>query len=264
MIYLADNWPAQYRDQIFMNNIHGNRVNNDLLVRNGSGYVGNHAPDVMLANDKWFRGINLKYGPDGSVYVIDWYDPNACHRTNPEIWDRTNGRIYNLSYGDVQRRVVDLALLNDLQLVELQSHPNEWYVRMARRLLQERAAAGTLDSGAVHDQLWRIAREHAEVPRRLRHLGATRNGRIGCRAAGCLIKRRRRVDSWLGHSTGTRRPTSERRRPGAPGQHGGARRFAARATLSRVGHAAVAGGCAGISPRGSCRTSRMPKTTTCH
>ena len=96
MIYLGDNWPARYRDQIFMNNVHGNRVNNDLLQRQGSGYVGDRAPDVMLANDKWFRGINLKYGPDGSVYVIDWYDPNACHRTNPEIWDRTNGRIYNV------------------------------------------------------------------------------------------------------------------------------------------------------------------------
>ncbi|MCA9149658.1 MAG: c-type cytochrome, partial [Planctomycetales bacterium] len=168
MIYLADNWPSAYRDQIFMNNVHGNRINNDRLVRRGSGYVGKRAPDVMLANDKWFRGINLKYGPDGSVYEIDWYDPNACHRTNPEIWDRTNGRVYNLAYGDPQRAHVDLSQKSDAELVELHLHSNEWYVRMARRLLQERADTGKLDIDAASGALWKIATTHIEVPRRLR------------------------------------------------------------------------------------------------
>jgi len=98
MIYLGDHWPEQYRNHIFFNNIHGNRVNNDLLERKGSGYIGRHGKDFLHANDKWFRGINLKYGPDGGVYLIDWYDKNACHRTNPEVWDRTNGRIYKITY----------------------------------------------------------------------------------------------------------------------------------------------------------------------
>ena len=107
MIYLADNWPAGYRDRIYMHNIHGNRINCDTLERTGSGFTGHHGPDLMLANDKWFRGINLKYGPDGSVLLIDWYDKNACHRRTPEIWDRTNGRVYRVSYGDVPFAGVD-------------------------------------------------------------------------------------------------------------------------------------------------------------
>ncbi|MEA2736203.1 MAG: hypothetical protein QOE14_2654, partial [Humisphaera sp.] len=94
MIYLGGNWPAQYRDTLFMSNIHGNRLNNDKLVAKGSGYVGTHAPDPLLMNDKWSRLINFKYGPDGSVYMIDWYDKQACHNPLNEIWDRTNGRIY--------------------------------------------------------------------------------------------------------------------------------------------------------------------------
>lgn len=170
MIYLGDNWPSPYRNQIFMHNIHGNRVNNDRLQRHGSGYVGDRAPDLMLANDKWFRGINLKYGPDGSVYVIDWYDPNACHRTNPEIWDRTNGRVYNISYGTPERAAVDLAKESDASLVELHLHTNDWYVRTARRLLQERAAAGTLNASSVQDALWQMARDHKDLTRRLRAL----------------------------------------------------------------------------------------------
>ena len=155
MIYLGDNWPAEYRNQIFMHNVHGNRINECLLQPSGSGYIGKRAPDTLIANDRWFRGINLKYGPDGSVYLIDWYDKNACHRTNPEIWDRTNGRVYNLAYGtktDTAKARQSLARLssgNTDDLVDLLDHSNEWFVRMARRQLQERSAATRDPSGKV-------------------------------------------------------------------------------------------------------------------
>jgi putative membrane-bound dehydrogenase-like protein len=170
MVYLGDNWPDAYRNQIFMHNIHGNRINQDKLIPQGSGYAGDRAPDLMLANDQWFRGINLKYGPDGTVWLIDWYDKNACHRRSPEIWDRTNGRIYNVSSGDVERSPVDLRLMSDLQLAELQRHPNDWYVRMSRRLLQHRAAEGEIAQEAV-EALRRMAYlSSSQVPRRLRAL----------------------------------------------------------------------------------------------
>ncbi|HRX82318.1 MAG TPA: dehydrogenase, partial [Pirellulaceae bacterium] len=147
MIYLGDNWPDKHRNQLFFHNIHGNRINNDLLEREGSGYVGHHGPDLLFANDHWFRGINLKYGPDGSVYLIDWYDPNACHRTNPEIWDRTNGRIYKVSYGKTTAPKVDLSKLSDSELVKLQLHKNDWYVRTSRRIMQERGISPTAREG---------------------------------------------------------------------------------------------------------------------
>lgn len=149
MIYLGDNWPDRYRNTIFFNNIHGNRVNADRLARNGSGYVGRHSDDLMLANDRWFRGINLRAAHDGTVYLIDWYDRNACHRTNPEIWDRTNGRVYNISYGIPQRRAVNLRAMSDVELAELAWNKNEWYVRTSRRVLQERASMSRIDKPAV-------------------------------------------------------------------------------------------------------------------
>ena len=167
MVYLGDNWPDEYRNKVFMHNVHGNRINTDQVIRKGSGYTGKRAPDLMLANDKWFRGINLKCGPNGSVYVIDWYDPNACHRTNPEIWDRTNGRIFNIAFGEPSIEKVDLGKLTSAELVRLQLVDNEWHVRMARRLLQERAARGDLDSDAK-EALHEIASTHSDVPRRLR------------------------------------------------------------------------------------------------
>ena len=144
MIYLGDNWPAQYRDSIFMANIHGNRINNDRLKRVGSGYVATHGEDLLFANDRWFRGINLKYAPDGSVYLIDWYDKNACHRRDKEIWDRTNGRVYRVSFGHPQPAALDLAKLSDAELVELHT---------ARKRMV--CADGTTDSAATRCRAWR-------------------------------------------------------------------------------------------------------------
>jgi putative membrane-bound dehydrogenase-like protein len=147
MVYLGNSWPKEYRDSLFMANIHGNRLNNDRLEPKGSGYVGTHAPDPVLMNDKWSRLINFKYGPDGSVYMIDWYDKQACHNPNGEIWDRTNGRIYKLIYNDQPAVTVDLAKKSNSQLVELLVHPNDWYGRHARRLLQERNAGAEVAEG---------------------------------------------------------------------------------------------------------------------
>jgi putative membrane-bound dehydrogenase-like protein len=163
MVYLGDNWPDRYRNHIFFNNVHGNRVNMDRLFRDASGYVGKHGDDLLLANDRWFRGINLRTGPDGSVYLIDWYDRNACHRVNPEIWDRTNGRVYNIAYGVPNRQAVDLSKLSDGELAKLAWHKNDWYVRMSRRILQERSAAGKLDRDVVASQLQELVASEDET-----------------------------------------------------------------------------------------------------
>src|SRR6516162_4144942 len=126
MIYLGDNWPERYRGGVFMCNLHGNRINHDILERNGSTYVARHAKDFMLANDPWFRGLALQYGPDGGVYVSDWTDTGECH--NYKVADRTNGRIFKITYGDVKPWKGDLAKLSDLELADGYAHNNEWFV----------------------------------------------------------------------------------------------------------------------------------------
>ncbi|MEX2213821.1 MAG: PVC-type heme-binding CxxCH protein [Phycisphaeraceae bacterium] len=142
MVYLGGAWPEKYRNQIFMNNIHGARINQDQLARKGSGYEGDAAPDFCFANDKWSQIINLRYGPDGQVYMIDWYDKNECHHKDVNSHDRTNGRIFKVNYGETKAVKVDLKKLSNTELIALQTNRNDWYVRHARRILQERAAAG--------------------------------------------------------------------------------------------------------------------------
>jgi putative membrane-bound dehydrogenase-like protein len=138
MIYQGDNWPAEYRGKVFMNNIHGACLNMDVLERKGSGFVGRHSPDPIKFNDAWSQIVNFQEGPDGAVYFIDWYDKNQCHSNDANQHDRSNGRIFKISYGETKFDKVDLQRLSDAELVRLLAHKNVWHARHARRILQER------------------------------------------------------------------------------------------------------------------------------
>jgi putative membrane-bound dehydrogenase-like protein len=169
MIYLGGSWPETYRGQLFMNNIHGARLNQDVLTPAGSGYVGDGAPDFCKANDLWSQILYLRYGPDGQVYMIDWYDRNQCHHGEVNGHDRSNGRIFKISYGKSKPAPVDLKKKTDLELVELQLDKNEWYGRQARRIMQERSAAKKF-SPRARAALERLEFRHDGVPGRLRGL----------------------------------------------------------------------------------------------
>ena len=129
MIYLGGSWPQPYRNQLFMNNIHGARINEDVLAPIGSGYVGDRAPDFCITNDKASQIIYLRSGPDGQVYLIDWYDTNQCHRVEKEVHDQTNGRIFRFAYKTSKPVAVDLSSKSDEELVTYQLDSNDWYVR---------------------------------------------------------------------------------------------------------------------------------------
>jgi putative membrane-bound dehydrogenase-like protein len=168
MIYLGgDSWGKEYRSAILMNNIHGFRTNMDVLERKGSGYTAEHGPDFLMANDSWSQMINLRYGPDGGVFAIDWYDKNQCHSTNPELHQKSLGRIFKITHEGNQFARVDLARMPSDRLVAMQLNRNEWYVRHARRILQERGP-----DPAVHAQLKQLLREQTDVTRKLRAMWA--------------------------------------------------------------------------------------------
>ena len=171
MIYLGDNWPDTYRNSLFTCNLHGHRVNRDSLTRSGSGYVATHGKDFLMANDDWFRGLELKYGPDGGVYMTDWSDTGECHDTDADNAHRENGRIFKITYGDPKPVKVDLGAMTDAELVTLQTHKNDWYVRNARLILQERASAGK-PMEAVHAALRDLFKNEEAVPHKLRALWA--------------------------------------------------------------------------------------------
>ena len=168
MIYLGGNsWPKEYRNEIFMNNINGARMDIDHFERAGSGYLATHRPDFLVMNDSWSQWLNFKYDPSGSVYAIDWYDKNQCHSPNPDVHDKTMGRIFKITHENDQWVKVDLAKASDMELVKYQLHANDWYVRQARQLLQERGP-----NKKVHKALKEILAKNTDVTRKLRALWA--------------------------------------------------------------------------------------------
>lgn len=136
MIYLGDNFPPEYRNNLFAGNIHGNRLNRDRIDYTQSGPVLRHEKDFLFANDPWFRPLAMTYGPDGGVYVIDWTDTGECH--NYEVAHKSSGRIYKVVYGQPKDKARDLATLTNKEITQLHSSSNEWLVRHARRIVQER------------------------------------------------------------------------------------------------------------------------------
>ena len=152
MIYQGGAWPEKYRGMLFMNNIHGNRMNMDVLTPKGSGFVCSHGPDFLLTRDQWSQMLSMTYGPDGQVWVIDWYDRQQCHLREPDKHDRSNGRIYRIVYNDAKPVKVDLGKMKDGELVKLLRNENQWYARHAQRILQERAAENAIDFKAFYKE----------------------------------------------------------------------------------------------------------------
>jgi len=168
-IYLADEFPKEYRDRIIMANIHEHNVITDILKPSGSGFIGHHGDEPLCANDNAWVGFSMEIGPDGAAYVLDWHDTEIC---GSAVNDKETGRIYRLAPKGLPGKTgINLAAQTDLELVGLLTHRNDWYSRRARVLLQHRAAAGTLDA-AVPAKLWELFAQSKTSAHQLRALWA--------------------------------------------------------------------------------------------
>lgn len=172
LIYRGGRFPREFENAVLMCNVHGRRINRDVLRPRGSGYTAAHAPDFLIAADPWFMGVTLRLGLDGSVYVSDWSDTGECHTYQP---DTATGRIYRIDHPRARPHPTprDLTRLNDHELVELQRHPNDAVATHARRILQERASRPGWEGTAVREHLRTLTFDAtADTPTRLRGLWA--------------------------------------------------------------------------------------------
>jgi putative membrane-bound dehydrogenase-like protein len=174
----SDAYPPEYHERLYMGNIHGGCINADVLRRDGSTYAAEPAPDFLTAHDTWFMPVSQKIGPDGCLYVLDWYDRYHCYHDawrDPPGVDRERGRLYRVRYKDTVSRVArpesakgvggrsrpsttpgvppgrfDLAKESDEQLIERLHSPNVFFRDLAQRLLCER------NSPEVRGKMWKL------------------------------------------------------------------------------------------------------------
>ena len=136
------------------------------MVPKGSSYIGKHGEDFMPTNDLAWVGFSVEIGPDGGVYILDWHDTDICGNS---IKFPDSGRIYRIMpKGAKKIERPNIGKLSDLELVAMQIHANDWYVRQARVELQARSAAGKLDQKAVYAALEKQFTEATTTPKRLR------------------------------------------------------------------------------------------------
>src|SRR5262245_21432189 len=96
VLYRGGAFPESFNDVYVAGNLLSNVVNWHVMERKGSSFTARHGGTLLAANDSWFRPIDCLVGPDGAIYVADWYDQRANHVDPVDTWDRTNGRVYKV------------------------------------------------------------------------------------------------------------------------------------------------------------------------
>lgn len=142
-------FPEEFRRNVFIGNAVTSRVNRDLIDRAGGTYTAVLKPDFIRSKDPWFRPVNVKLGPDGALYIADFYNSIIGHYEVPLDHpgrDRDRGRIWRVVYtGEGAGREVvsprdDWTAASNDELIEDLGHPNGWIRRTAVNQLASREA----------------------------------------------------------------------------------------------------------------------------
>jgi putative heme-binding domain-containing protein len=101
VLYEADHFPPAYRDNFFGGNVVTNRINRNVLRWHGSSPEAVEQPDFVVSDDPNFRPVDIELGPDGALYIADFYNPIIGHYEFPlddPRRDRRSGRIWRIVY----------------------------------------------------------------------------------------------------------------------------------------------------------------------
>ncbi len=142
IVYQGDSFPKEFHDQYVACSLLRGSVFWHKIERHRSTFKSGWGGELLTTDDRCFRPIDCCLAPDGSVFVVDWYDPRSNHGDPIDNWDKTTGRIYQVVYrGTKPARGLDLDKQSTADLVVLLGHPNAWFRREARRIFAERRDA---------------------------------------------------------------------------------------------------------------------------
>jgi putative heme-binding domain-containing protein len=138
-------WPAEWQGSWICNDFRGNRVNRFTLTQSGSGYIAKQEPDVLASTHRAFRPIDVKVGPDGALYIADWYNPIIQHGEvdfrDPRR-DLVHGRIWRVTAKgrplSEKPKIVGAPVPD---LLEMLKSDRRWVRHFAKRELRQRGAA---------------------------------------------------------------------------------------------------------------------------
>ncbi|MCR9293596.1 MAG: c-type cytochrome [bacterium] len=131
-IYEGGLFPAEEFDgSIIAPNSMQNLVWHSRRIPDGSTYRTVDLENLLECSDRWFRPVYAGVGPDGAVYLADWYDTRLSHVSPTDDWHKTSGRVYRIRPSE-SHPIYDsgnLAQTAEEQLIENFNHPNKWLRR---------------------------------------------------------------------------------------------------------------------------------------
>jgi putative membrane-bound dehydrogenase-like protein len=170
IIYQGDSFPEKFRGKYIAGDLLGHTVQWHNIQPWGSTFKSGYGGELLDPHDTWCAPTDVTMGPDGSIYVADWFDKRTAHPDPDADWDRSNGRIYRIAAegrgapvpgaavigsrsgsdshsarttnmaapGDGRTPSFDVSKLPSAKLIELLDGKNDWWVRKARRVLADR------------------------------------------------------------------------------------------------------------------------------
>ena len=158
--YTARAFPEEYWNRIaFVNEPTGHVVHRAIVERQGSGFAEKDGWNIAASDDEWFAPVHAEVGPDGALWLLDFYDFIIQHNPTPigpiaqehpfqnglgnaydtPLREHDRGRIYRLVWKDAKPYTpLSLSVSRPLELVQALRHDNMFWRTTAQRLIVER------------------------------------------------------------------------------------------------------------------------------
>ena len=175
-------YPKEFQGNFFIGDALYSKVHRYTWSNNGSSPAGKSETDFVISDDPWFRPVNVKLGPDGAIYVADFYNPIIGHYEVPlghPKRDKQRGRIWRITYKGKQNTVNDLTVMNAKQLIDAMDADNIVTRMAAADQLADRVGTGAVaELLAVLKNAKATGRQYAQALWVLNRLNALEAGAI--------------------------------------------------------------------------------------
>ncbi|QMU31490.1 c-type cytochrome [Adhaeribacter radiodurans] len=140
--------PESWLGSVITNDFRANRINRFRLEEQGSGYASKQVEDLLWTDHVAFRPVDISVGPDGAIYVADWYNPIIQHGEvdfHDPRRDQQHGRIWRIVAKN--RPLVkkpQLTKASVQELLEALKLPEDWTRAQAKQVLKDRGAENVI------------------------------------------------------------------------------------------------------------------------
>jgi len=131
--YQEQNLPEGYHDRMIAINPLQSYLQLSRFETDGSSFKVDDERRILETADHWFRPVDITTGPDGAVYVADWYDSRLSHVDPRDTWSKSTGRVYRLRNKSIKESYpkFDISSFSNERLIQLLSDKNRWFRQQA-------------------------------------------------------------------------------------------------------------------------------------